>query len=61
MVARFEVSQKVQVVDKDSPDHDSVGRVIVVTPEQDGFFYWLRFDLNPTGGRFNEEQLQAVA
>ena len=60
-MARFKVDQKVQVVDKGSLHHDSVGRVIVITPEQDRFFYWLRFDPNPTGGLFNEEQLQAVA
>jgi hypothetical protein len=60
-VARFKVDQRVQVVDKDSLHHDSVGRVIVITPEQDRFFYWIRFDPNPTGGRFNEEQLPAAA
>jgi hypothetical protein len=60
-VALFKVDQRVQVVDMDSLHHESVGRVIVITPEQDRFFYWLRFDPNPTGGRFGEEQLQAVA
>lgn len=57
----FKVDQRVQVIDRDSPHHDSVGKVIVVTPDQDRFFYWLRFDPNPTGGRFAEEQLQAAA
>jgi len=37
------------------------GRVIVVTPDQDRFFYWLRLDTNPKSGLFTEEQLQAAA
>jgi hypothetical protein len=41
--------------------HDSVGRVIVITPEQDRFFYWLKFDPNPTNGAFKEQQLEAAA
>ena len=59
-MALFKVDQRVQVIDQDSPHYDSVGRVIVITPDQDRFFYWLRFDSNVTGGRFGEEQLQAA-
>ena len=60
-MARFSVSQLVKVVDQNSPHHDLIGSVIVVTPQNGGFFYWLRFDPNPAGGRFGEEQLQAMA
>jgi hypothetical protein len=60
-VARFALNQSVKVIDVNSVHHDSVGRVIVVTPRQDRFFYWLRFDLSPSGGRFGEEQIQAMA
>ncbi len=60
-VALFKVEQRVLVTDQDSPQHAMFGRVIVVTPDQDRFFYWLRFDPNLTGGRFGEEQLQAAA
>jgi hypothetical protein len=37
------------------------GKVIVVTPDQDRFLYWLRFDPKPMGGPFGEDQLQAAA
>jgi hypothetical protein len=60
-VAKFNVAQRVKVVDTNNPHDDCVGTVIVVTPQQDGFSYWLRFDPNPQGGRFNEEQLQAAS
>ncbi len=60
-MARFALNQSVKVIDVDSAHHDSIGRVIVVTPRQDTFFYWLRFDLSPSGGRFAEEQIQAMA
>jgi hypothetical protein len=60
-VAKFSVSQLVKVVDQGSSHRDLIGSVIVITPENDGFFYWLRFDPNPDGGRFGEEQLQAIA
>lgn len=60
-MARFAVNQSVKVIDVNSVHRDSVGRVIVVTPRQDRFVYWLRFDLSPTGGRFDEEQIQAMA
>lgn len=60
-MAKFNVAQRVKVVDMNSPLDDCVGTVIVVAPRQDGFSYWLRFDPNPQGGRFNEEQLQAAS
>lgn len=60
-MALFKIDQRVQVVDQDSPHRNSVGKVIVITPELERFFYWLRFDPNPSGGRFAEEQLQAAA
>lgn len=60
-MAKFSISQLVKVVDQSSTHHDLIGSVIVVTPENSGFFYWLRFDPNPDGGRFGEEQLQAIA
>jgi hypothetical protein len=60
-VAKFSVSQMVKVIDQGSSHRDLIGAVIVITPENDGFFYWLRFDPNPDGGRFGEEQLQAIA
>ncbi len=60
-MAKFTISQTVKVVDQNSPHHDLVGSVIVVTPEKGGFFYWLRFGPSPDGGRFGEEQLQAIA
>ena len=60
-VAKFSISQIVKVVDQQSPHHDLVGSVIVVTPGKGGFFYWLRFGSSPDGGRFGEEQLQAIA
>jgi len=59
-VALFKIDQRVQVIDQGSPHRNSIGKVIVVTPAQDRFFYWLRFDPNPTGGRFAEEQLQVA-
>jgi hypothetical protein len=59
-LALFEVDQRVQVVDRHSPHHDSVGKVVVVTVGQNRFLYWLRFDSNPKGGLFAEEQLQAA-
>ena len=59
-MALFRIDQRVRVVDQDSQHRNSVGRVIVITPELDRFFYWLRFDPNPTGGRFAEEQLQVA-
>jgi len=54
-VAKFSVSQLVKVVDQSNMHRDLIGSVIVVTPENGGFFYWLRFDPNPDGGRFGEE------
>jgi hypothetical protein len=60
-VAKFTISQMVKVIDQHSPHHDLVGSVIVVTPGNGGFFYWLRFGSSPDGGRFGEEQLQATA
>jgi hypothetical protein len=60
-VAKFSVSQVVKVVDPSSRHHDLVGSVIVVTPENGSFFYWLRFEPNLDGGRFREEQLAAMA
>jgi hypothetical protein len=60
-VALFKVDQRVLVIDQDSPHHAMFGKVVVVTPDQDKFVYWLRFDPNPMGGRFAEEQLQAAA
>ena len=59
-VSLFKVDQRVQVVDRRSPHHDSIGKVIVVTLGQDRFLYWLRLDSNPKGGLFTEEQLQAA-
>lgn len=60
-MAKFSIAQMVKVVDHQSPHHDLVGSVIVVTPRNGGFFYWLRFGSTPDGGRFGEEQLQAAA
>jgi hypothetical protein len=60
-VAKFSISQMVKVIDQLSPHRDLVGSVIVVTPGNGGFFYWLRFGSSPDGGRFGEEQLQAMA
>jgi hypothetical protein len=60
-VAKFIVSQLVKVVDQSNSHHDLVGSVILVAPEDEAFFYWLRFDPNPDGGRFGEEQLEATA
>jgi hypothetical protein len=60
-VAKFSISQMVKVIDQHSPHHDLVGSVIVVTPGNGGFFYWLRFGSSQDGGRFGEKQLQAVA
>lgn len=60
-VAKFSISQMVKVIDQHSPHHDLVGSVIVVTPGRGGFFYWLRFGSSQDGGRFSEEQLQAIA
>ncbi|HWR70788.1 MAG TPA: hypothetical protein VN415_06995 [Dehalococcoidia bacterium] len=60
-MALFKVDQRVLVIDQDSPHHAMFGRVIVVTPDQDRFFYWLRLDTNPKSGLFTEEQLQAAA
>jgi len=59
-VARFSIAQMVKVIDQKSSHHDLVGSVIVVTSANGGFFYWLRFDPSPDGGRFGEEQLQAA-
>ena len=59
-MAKFTVSQLVKVIDQSSVHHDLIGSVIVVTPQNGGFFYWLRFDPNPAGGRFGEDQLQAI-
>lgn len=60
-MAKFIVSQLVKVIDRSSPQHDLIGSVLVVWPENGRFSYWLRFDPNPAGGRFGEEQLQAIA
>ena len=60
-MAKFSVSQLVKVIDQGSVHHDLIGSVIVVTPVDDAFFYWLRFDPKPDGGRFREEQLEPVA
>ncbi len=60
-VAKFSIAQFVKVIDQQSPHHDLVGSVIVVAPGKGGFFYWLRFGSTSDGGRFGEEQLQAVA
>ena len=60
-MAKFSVSQMVKVIDQGSSHRDLIGSVIVITPGNNGVFYWLRFDPNPDGGRFGEEQLQAIA
>jgi hypothetical protein len=60
-LALFKVDQRVLVIDHDSPHHAMFGKVIVVTPDQDRFLYWLRFDPKPMGGPFGEDQLQAAA
>lgn len=57
----FKVDQRVLVIDRDSPHHAMFGKVIVVTPDRDRSFYWLRFDHNRAGALFGEEQLQAAA
>jgi hypothetical protein len=60
-VAKFSISQLVKVIDRSSSHHDHIGSVIVIWPENGRFFYWLKFGLNPAGGQFGEEQLQAIA
>lgn len=60
-MAKFSVSQLVKVIDLSSPQHELTGSVLVVWPENGRFSYWLRFELNPAGGPFGDEQLQAMA
>lgn len=60
-MAKFNVSQKVKVVDVTSDHHGEVGTVTVVAPKQDSNFYWLLFGPMPAGGRFGEDQLQAAS
>ena len=60
-MAKFNVSQKVRVVDAASDHHGEVGTVTVVAPKQDSNFYWLLFGPMPAGGRFGEDQLQAAS
>jgi hypothetical protein len=60
-MAKFNVSQKVKVVDVNSDHHGEVGTVTVVAPKQDSNFYWLKFGSTASGGRFGEDQLQAAA
>lgn len=65
-MAKFQVNQKVRVVDKNSPQHGRVATVSVVTPQQNSVIYGLMFDLKenpklPAVGRFVEEQLEATA
>ncbi len=60
-MAKFNVAQRVKVVDMNNPLVDCVGTVVVVSTRHDVISYWLRFDPNPQGGRFNEDQLQAAS
>ncbi|HBD08225.1 MAG TPA: hypothetical protein DCZ69_08160 [Syntrophobacteraceae bacterium] len=60
-MAKFSISQLVKVIDRSSLHHDLIGSVLVIWPENGRFFYWLKFSLNPAGGQFGEEQLQAIA
>ncbi len=60
-MAKFNVSEKVKVVDVTSDHHGEVGTVTVVAPKQGSTFYWLLFGPVPGGGRFGEEQLQAAS
>ena len=60
-MAKFDVSQKVKVVDTASDHHGQVGTVAVIAPKKEAVFYWLMFGPMPSGGRFGEEQLQAAS
>lgn len=42
-MAKFDVSQRVKVVDVDSSHNGQIGTVTVIAPKKDAVFYWLMF------------------
>lgn len=56
-MAKFDVSQRVKVVDVDSSHNGQIGTVTVIAPKKDAVFYWLMFGPPPSGGRFQDYKI----